>query len=123
MRGNSSIADGDIDQNSQTGKQEQAFKLCKIIWSGYTKFIRSQCNKARVIDSIYFGTFYKRESDNSYVCIHSGVKYPTDLQPVTNSENVEDVSFIPDNNLIQADVDHEHVQVNIKAIAQVCGCS
>lgn len=33
------------------------------IWSGYTKFIRSQCNKYRVIDSIYFGYFFKKESN------------------------------------------------------------
>jgi len=32
------------------------------IWSGYTKFIRSQCNKDRVVDSIYFGTFFRKEA-------------------------------------------------------------
>lgn len=28
------------------------------IWSGYTKYIRSQCNKNRIVDSIFFGKFY-----------------------------------------------------------------
>ena len=41
---------------------ESSFKLCTRIWSGYTKFIRSQCNKDRLIDSIYFGTFFKKDS-------------------------------------------------------------
>ena len=52
------------------------------IWSGYTKFIRSQCNKDRIIDSIYFGAFFRKESaenngeentgtaGNTYACIH-----------------------------------------------------
>lgn len=33
-------------------------KLCMRIWSGYTKYIRSQCIKDRIIDSIYFGSFF-----------------------------------------------------------------
>ena len=41
--------------------QESAQKLCMRIWSGYTKFLRSQCNKNRVIDSLYFGSFLKKE--------------------------------------------------------------
>ena len=34
-------------------------KLGMRIWSGLTKFIRSQCAKDRIIDSIYLGTYYK----------------------------------------------------------------
>jgi hypothetical protein len=43
---------------------DQAHKFFTRIWSGYTKFIRSQCNKGRLMDSIYFGTFFKKENDN-----------------------------------------------------------
>jgi hypothetical protein len=42
---------------------EQNIKLCNRIWSGYTKFIRSQCNKDRIVDSLYFGHFVKLDDD------------------------------------------------------------
>jgi len=38
-------------------------KMFLRIWSGYSKFIRSQCLKERVIDSLYFGCFYKNRDN------------------------------------------------------------
>ena len=32
------------------------------IWSATTKFIKSQCDKGRLIDTMYFGLFYKAET-------------------------------------------------------------
>lgn len=43
---------------SKTEYHSTQVKLCMRIWSGFTKFIRSQCNKERIIDSIYFGSFF-----------------------------------------------------------------
>lgn len=59
-----------------------------------------------MVDSIYFGSFFKK--DGEYICVHD-----TSFQPILNSENVESKS----------DLELEHVSVNIKAIAQVCGSS
>jgi len=42
-------------------------KLGMRIWSGFTKFIRSQCSKDRLIDSIYFGTFYKQDDSFHFI--------------------------------------------------------
>ena len=40
--------------------QDQTVRLYQRLWSGYTKFIRSQCNKDRLVDSLLFGCFFKR---------------------------------------------------------------
>lgn len=47
---------------SKTEYHSTQVKLCMRIWSGYTKFIRSQCNKDRIIDSIYFGSFLRKDT-------------------------------------------------------------
>ena len=97
----------DSDTLSQAGKSnETAVRQCRIIWSGFSKFIRSQANKGRLIDSLFFGQFFKK--DNEYGCVHD-----TMYSPVLNSENFDS----------KGDLDLESATVNIKAIAQVCGCS
>ena len=35
-------------------------RMCYRVWSGYTKFIRQQCKKGRVVDSLLFGVFSKK---------------------------------------------------------------
>jgi hypothetical protein len=34
-------------------------KLAIKVWTAMAKFIRSQCNKGKIVDSINFGTFAK----------------------------------------------------------------
>ena len=75
-------------------------KMFLRIWSGYTKFIRSQCLKDRIIDSIYFGTFYRNPRDpkakddeinNQYVYVHD-IKGPfANFKPMSNAENLTEV--------------------------------
>ena len=36
-------------------------KMCMKIWSAFTKYIRSQCNKDRIVDTQCLGMFYKQE--------------------------------------------------------------
>ena len=52
---------------TKSANYEQSLKLCMRIWSGYSKFIRSQCNKDRVIDSLYFGSFLKKDVPASII--------------------------------------------------------
>lgn len=62
----SSRVDSRANNNSQLKRNETldiGLKTCLKIWSCYSKFIRSQCNKGRIVDSIYFGKFFK-ESHN-----------------------------------------------------------
>jgi hypothetical protein len=37
-------------------------RVCYRIWSGYTKFIRQQCRKNRVVDTGLFGFFSKKQT-------------------------------------------------------------
>lgn len=64
VRGSHNALDMDTESVASRAMQrenENSIRLCQRIWSGYTKFIRSQCNKDRVIDSMFFGSFFKRE--------------------------------------------------------------
>ena len=103
------------------------------IWSGYTKFIRSQCNKDRIIDSIYFGSFLRKDTAPSimggaeadkllgpgatYALVNDTKKFATfaEFKTVSNSENY---ARIP-----SASAHTDEVSVNMKAIAQVCNCT
>ena len=102
-------------------------KLCMRIWSGYTKFIRSQCNKDRLIDSVYFGSFFKRDTapsmlggmeaekmlgpGNTYGLVNDTKKFNTfaEFKTVSNSENYQRVPA--------ACASKEEVSVYMKAIA------
>ena len=97
------------------------------IWSGYTKFIRSQCNKDRIIDSIYFGSFLKKDTapsvlggvdadkllapGNTYALVNDCKKYNTfaEFKTVSNSENYQRIPA--------ASAHKDEVSVNMKAIA------
>ena len=49
---------GSTLQGQMPSKREQ-FKIAMKVWSALCKFLRSQCNKGRIIDSLFFGTFAK----------------------------------------------------------------
>lgn len=116
--------------DSSESKQEYhhtQVKLCMRIWSGYTKFIRSQCNKDRIIDSIYFGSFLKKDTapsvlggaeadkllapGNTYALVNDCKKYATfaEFKTVSNSENYQRIPA--------ASAHKDEVSVNMKAIA------
>lgn len=73
------------------------------IWSGFTKLIRSQCAKERIIDSLFFGTYYKL--DDSYFFINT-----------INEDSKEDIPH-------DISISKETVSLNINGIAEVCNCS
>ena len=110
---------------------ETSIKLCQRIWSGYTKFIRSQCNKDRVIDSAFFGTFFKRDvtkdddGDLDMKKAATGYCYVADLKRSSSFSEFKLVSGPENfNSLPKAMVEgREHVQVNLSAIAHVCNCA
>jgi hypothetical protein len=122
MRGSTNGFDKN-DLDSETASKagirevEASIKLCQRIWSGYTKFIRSQCNKDRVIDSTFFGTFFKRDvtkdddADLDMKKAATGYCYVADLKRSSSFSEFKLVSG-PDNynSLPKAIVDgREHV--------------
>lgn len=47
-------------------KIETPLRLCLRVWSAYCKYLRQQCKKGRLIDTLYFGLFFqKREGDQA----------------------------------------------------------
>ena len=87
-----------VSRVSQVGgaKNGDKLKMCMRIWSGFSKFIRSQCNKERIIDSLYFGTFYKKDTykdtKNPYVFVTESARNTfSDIKVVVNDENYETV--------------------------------
>lgn len=41
---------------------DHPMKMCQRIWSGFTKYIRQQCKKDKVVDSLLFGVYAKKET-------------------------------------------------------------
>ena len=89
-----------ISRTSQPGggpsSKNDKLKVCLRIWSGFTKFIRSQCNKERIIDSLFFGTFYKKDAGtevkNPYVFVTDGARNMfNDMKLIKNEENFGEV--------------------------------
>ena len=89
-----------LDQQSiaeSTVSRRDQMKMAIKIWTAVGKFIRSQCNKGRVIDSLCFGTFAKAstigvsgpEAENYYVyCTGPNSAFTT----TENRENVPDIA-------------------------------
>ena len=46
-------------ENPEDEPQRRQVRQCAKIWTALGKLIRSQCNKGRIIDSLYFGSFGK----------------------------------------------------------------
>ena len=42
---------------------ETSLKLCQRIWTAYTKYIRAQAAKDRLVDSLFYGYFWKNDGD------------------------------------------------------------
>ena len=63
-RNKSLTALNSLNQKNKVGLIENN-KVCMRIWSAYSKFIRSQCNKGKIIDSMFFGLFYREGMSNA----------------------------------------------------------
>jgi len=104
---------------STSGRRDQV-KLAIRIWTAVGKFIRSQCNKGRVIDTLNFGTFAKASTigvtgpdmENYYVYC-SGPN-----SAFTSSENLQNVNDIP-----QGILEDKLVQLNFNSVAAVSRCT
>jgi len=71
-------------------------RQCAKIWTALGKLIRSQCNKGRIIDTLYFGSFAKetvargRPDDTNGIYIYCpGPKSIFSL--IENSDNMREI--------------------------------
>jgi len=85
------------DDTFGNDQKRDQLKLGVRIWTAYGKFIRAQCNKARIIDTLCFGSFAKAstigvtgpEAENFYIyCPGPNSAYTVQ----ENRDNVADIS-------------------------------
>jgi len=75
--------------------QREQLRLVGKIWTALNKLIRSQCNKDRIIDSLYFGSFGKTSvftEDNKAAKTYSYCPGPKSVfKLLENGENIAQV--------------------------------
>ena len=93
---NESVFNGEDAMSTFSGVQSQNkdshYRLCLRIWSGFSKYIRSQCNKDRICDSVYFGQFLKSNMGDAenprYIFVNDNSK-SNSLNSVHSAENLD----------------------------------
>jgi hypothetical protein len=95
---------------------DHPFKMCQRIWSGYTKYIRQQCKKDKHVDSLFFGTYVKKESEAKDP--EDNVQYKLLADTNNHFPSLKSTSKLDDSYAEQ-----EASCVNLNSIAQVCGCT
>jgi hypothetical protein len=93
--------------------------MVQKIWSGFTKYIRQQCKKDRITDSIWFGVFAKKKEDSDEAKSEESTKYKLFLDSSTCFPNMKSVGTKLDELPANPDI----LQININSIAQICGCT
>ncbi len=88
------------------------------MWTASSKFIRSQCNKARIVDTLLFGTFARADAIDQAASADYFVYCPGPKALFKLGENKQNLSDIP-----QATLDAKLIQLNVSSVAQVCGAS
>lgn len=113
-----------LDTASRTGQTqvETSLKLCQRMWSAYTKYIRSQCNKDRLVDTLLYGFFFKKDGDDlttgPQYCYANDAKRGNafaDFKLIPGSENYSGLTT----GMTEG---KEGVQANVNGIARVCNC-
>lgn len=87
----------DLVDTQETALPREQMKLAIKVWTAMSKFIRSQCNKGKIVDTFNFGTFAKAsslksdvaEGENYYVYC-TGPNSP--FQLVENAQNIPDIA-------------------------------
>lgn len=90
------------------------------MWLAVGKFIRSQANKDKVVDTLFFGTFAKasllskaKESHSEHYVYCPGPKAVFKL--VENRENVADID--------ESILNERLTSLNVSSVAQVCNAT
>ena len=87
---NAQVSSG--DGKDEASVQREQLRQAARIWTALNKLIRSQCNKDRIIDSLYFGSFGKTQvvlNDAKAPKTYSYCPGPKSLFRLTeNAENI-----------------------------------
>lgn len=107
-----------IDGASKEEQHREQLRVVAKIWTALNKLIRSQCNKDRIIDSLFFGSFGKTQvvmEDPMASRTYTYCPGPKSLfRLLENAENMGNVS--------QTVIDKKLVSASFSAIAEVVNC-
>lgn len=93
-RPGAATADGADKEKVQKEQMRQAAK----IWTALTKLVRNQCNKGRIIDTLYFGSFGKSAVMHGDASADKSTTFtycPGPKSIFTLVENVENMKTVP----------------------------
>ena len=84
----------ELSSKENRSARKDQLKLALKIWTASSKFIKSQCNKGRIVDTLLFGTFAKAATIDKtalpdFYCYCPGPKALFKL--VENKENFADI--------------------------------
>ncbi len=84
----------ELSSKDNRDARKDQLKLALKVWTASSKFIRSQCNKARIVDTLLFGTFARANTLDAaaadYYVYCPGPKALFKL--AENKENVSDIA-------------------------------
>jgi hypothetical protein len=109
----SEAAINDLSASNHKIERKSQVKLAMKLWLALGKFIRSQCNKDKVVDTLFFGTFAKASVLNKgddYYAYCPGPKAVFKL--VENRENVADIA--------DSILSERLTTLNVSSVAEVC---
>ena len=106
---------GELNSKDQQNDRRVQVKLGMKIWYAIGKFVKSQCNKDKVVDTLFFGTFCRagvltRSDKSSNYVYCPGPKAIFKLNE--NRENVADIS--------ESVLNEKLTTLSVASVAQVC---
>lgn len=106
----------DLSSKDNRNSRKDQLKLALKIWTASSKFIKSQCNKGRIVDTLLFGTFARADTIDSSAGADYYVYCPGPKALFKLGENKENILDIR-----QSVLDEKLIQLNVSSVAQVCG--
>ena len=102
----------DLSSKENRNTRKDQLKLALKVWTASSKFIKSQCNKGRIVDTLLFGTFAKADSVDSSAAADYYVYCPGPKALFKLGENKENILDIP-----QSVLDEKLIQLNVSSVA------
>lgn len=101
-----------MSTKGERANRKDQVKLALKVWTASSKFIKSQCNKGRIVDTLYFGTFARADTFDSSVLADYYVYCPGPKSLFKLVENKENVADVP-----QTLLDEKLIQLNLASVA------
>ena len=96
IQSNGAGAVANLADKEHKEQRREMIKMALKVWYACNKFVKSQCKKDRVVDTLNFGTFCKAGTlDSANAASHHFVYCPGPRAIFTLVQNSENVSDVP----------------------------